>query len=68
MSCLGHQHPRVLAALAEQASALAYAHTGFFSTQVAEELWQKRDQIELGGESHVVTIVFTDIRGFTTLS
>src|SRR2546421_1456067 len=38
------------------------------STEVAEELWQKRDQVELGGEARVVTIAFTDIRGFTTLS
>ncbi|HST52633.1 MAG TPA: CHASE2 domain-containing protein [Pyrinomonadaceae bacterium] len=38
------------------------------STEVAEELWQKRDSVALGGESRVVTIVFTDIRGFTTLS
>jgi len=38
------------------------------STEVAEELWQRRDQVALGGESRVVTIVFTDIRGFTTLS
>src|ERR1043165_959158 len=38
------------------------------STEVAEELWQRRDQVALGGESRVVTVVFTDIRGFTTLS
>ncbi|PYT04428.1 MAG: adenylate/guanylate cyclase domain-containing protein, partial [Acidobacteria bacterium] len=38
------------------------------STEVAEELWQRRDEVELGGEAHVVTIIFTDIRGFTTLS
>jgi adenylate cyclase len=38
------------------------------STEVAEELWQRRDEVALGGESRVVTIVFTDIRGFTTLS
>lgn len=38
------------------------------STEVAEELWQRRDQVALGGESRVVTIIFTDIRGFTTLS
>ena len=31
VSCLGHQHPRVLAAMAKQASKLAYAHTAFFS-------------------------------------
>ncbi|MBC7933397.1 MAG: CHASE2 domain-containing protein, partial [Rubrivivax sp.] len=33
------------------------------STEVAEELWTKRDQVALGGESRVVTIIFTDIRG-----
>ena len=38
VSCLGHQHPRVLAAMAKQASQLAYAHTGFFSSEPAEAL------------------------------
>ena len=38
------------------------------SAAVAEELWQRRDQIALGGETRVVTVAFTDIRGFTTLS
>jgi adenylate cyclase len=38
------------------------------STEVAEELWQRRDAVAFGGESRVVTIIFTDIRGFTTLS
>ncbi|HEV2860495.1 MAG TPA: adenylate/guanylate cyclase domain-containing protein [Pyrinomonadaceae bacterium] len=38
------------------------------SQEVADELWQKRDRVELGGESRVVTIIFTDIRGFTTLT
>jgi len=38
------------------------------SHEVADELWQKRDQVSLVGEKRVVTIVFTDIRGFTTLS
>lgn len=38
VSCLGHQHPEVLAAMHEQIDRLAYAHTGFFTTQVAEEL------------------------------
>ena len=40
MSCLGHGHPDVLAAMHAQIDALAYAHTSFFSTQVAEELAQ----------------------------
>jgi adenylate cyclase len=38
------------------------------SQEVADELWQRRDRVELGGESRVVTVVFTDIRGFTTLT
>ncbi len=37
------------------------------SKEVADELWQRRDQI-MTGERRVVSIVFTDIRGFTTLS
>jgi adenosylmethionine-8-amino-7-oxononanoate aminotransferase len=38
VSCLGHSHPDVLAAMHEQLDKLAYAHTSFFTTRVAEEL------------------------------
>jgi adenosylmethionine-8-amino-7-oxononanoate aminotransferase len=38
VSCLGHSHPEVLAAMHEQLDKLAYAHTSFFTTRVAEEL------------------------------
>jgi adenosylmethionine-8-amino-7-oxononanoate aminotransferase len=38
VSCLGHSHPDVLAAMHEQLKQLAYAHTSFFTSQVAEEL------------------------------
>src|SRR6516165_1832464 len=38
VSCLGHSHPDVLAAMRAQLDALAYAHTSFFTTDVAEEL------------------------------
>ncbi|MFL9926401.1 aspartate aminotransferase family protein [Herbaspirillum lusitanum] len=38
VSCLGHGHPRVLAAIHKQVDALAYAHTSFFTTEPAEEL------------------------------
>jgi adenosylmethionine-8-amino-7-oxononanoate aminotransferase len=38
VSCLGHAHPDVLAAMHMQIDKLAYAHTSFFSTEVAEEL------------------------------
>src|SRR3982074_589366 len=38
VSCLGHSHPDVLAAMHAQLDKLAYAHTSFFPTQVAEDL------------------------------
>lgn len=38
VSCLGHAHPAVIAALHEQLDRLAYAHTGFFTSEVAEQL------------------------------
>jgi adenosylmethionine-8-amino-7-oxononanoate aminotransferase len=38
VSCLGHSHPDVLKALHAQLDRIAYAHTGFFTTDVAEEL------------------------------
>jgi len=38
VSCLGHAHPDVLDAMHTQLDKLAYAHTSFFTTDVAEEL------------------------------
>jgi adenosylmethionine-8-amino-7-oxononanoate aminotransferase len=38
VSCLGHGHPDVLAAMHAQIDRLAYAHTSFFTTAVAEQL------------------------------
>jgi len=38
VSCLGHAHPDVLRALHAQLDKIAYAHTSFFTTDVAEEL------------------------------
>ncbi len=38
VSCLGHGHPDVIRAIKDQADRLAYAHTSFFTTDVAEEL------------------------------
>src|SRR5438105_230108 len=49
VSCLGHQHPRVLEAMSRQASKLAYAHTGFFSSEPAEALAEKIVGHEPGG-------------------
>ena len=49
VSCLGHQHPRILAAMAKQASKLAYAHTAFFSSEAAETLADQLVGHEPGG-------------------
>ncbi|MEY9394707.1 adenosylmethionine-8-amino-7-oxononanoate aminotransferase [Bradyrhizobium japonicum] len=49
VSCLGHQHPRVIAAMAKQASTLAYAHTAFFSSEPAETLAETLVGHEPGG-------------------
>jgi adenosylmethionine-8-amino-7-oxononanoate aminotransferase len=38
VSALGHAHPAIAAAIAEQARTLEYAHTGFFTTEPAEAL------------------------------
>ncbi len=38
VSCLGHGHPDVRAAMHAQIDEVAYAHTSFFTTRVAEEL------------------------------
>jgi adenosylmethionine-8-amino-7-oxononanoate aminotransferase len=49
VSCLGHQHPRLLQAMAKQASKLAYAHTAFFSSEPAEMLAETLVGHEPGG-------------------
>ena len=38
VSCLGHGHPKIIAAIKEQLDNLAFAHTGFFSNEPAEAL------------------------------
>ncbi len=38
VSCLGHSHPRVIAAIKAQLDRLAYAHTSFFTNEPAERL------------------------------
>ena len=53
VSCLGHGHPDVLAAMHAQLDKLAYAHTSFFTTQVAEELAEDLIAHAPTGTSHV---------------
>jgi len=38
VSCLGHAHPDVLAAMHRQIDQLAYAHTSFFTSETVEQL------------------------------
>ena len=38
VSCLGHGDPEVIAAIKEQTEQMAFAHTGFFTSNPAEEL------------------------------
>ncbi len=40
----------------------------FVSSDVANEMWERRGQASLAGENRTVTVIFTDIRNFTTLS
>src|SRR6266403_2741453 len=53
VSCLGHSHPDVLAAMHAQLDKLAYAHTSFFTTRVAEELGDDLVEHAPDGVSHV---------------
>lgn len=52
VSCLGHAHPDVLAAMHAQIDTLAYAHTSFFTTEVAEELAAHLVEHAPAGMSH----------------
>jgi adenosylmethionine-8-amino-7-oxononanoate aminotransferase len=52
VSCLGHGHPEVLAAMHAQLDRLAYAHTSFFTSQPAEELADLLVQDAPAGTSH----------------
>lgn len=56
VSCLGHAHPDVLAALHAQLDRLAYAHTGFFTTDVAEDLADTLIADAPAGLSHVYLV------------
>jgi adenosylmethionine-8-amino-7-oxononanoate aminotransferase len=53
VSCLGHGHPRVVAAIHKQVDELAYAHTSFFTTAVAEQLADELSASAPGDLNHV---------------
>jgi adenosylmethionine-8-amino-7-oxononanoate aminotransferase len=56
VSCLGHGHPDVLAALHRQLDKLAYAHTGFFTTEAAELLADRLVSSAPAGLDHVYLV------------
>ena len=52
VACLGHGNARVAAAIGRQAATLAYAHTGFFTSEPAEALADLILEGSPGGLSH----------------
>jgi adenosylmethionine-8-amino-7-oxononanoate aminotransferase len=56
VSSLGHAHPEVLAAMHSQIDKLAYAHTSFFTSEVAEQLADEMIGSAPGGMSHVYLV------------
>ncbi|WP_298019336.1 aspartate aminotransferase family protein [uncultured Castellaniella sp.] len=53
VSCLGHGHPDVIAAIKNQLDQVAYAHSSFFTTQACEDLADFLAQRAPGDLDHV---------------
>ncbi len=53
VSCLGHGHPAVIAAINRQLERLCYVHTGFFTSEPAEALAEQLVASAPPGISHV---------------
>ena len=56
VSSLGHGHPDVMAAMHAQIDKLAYAHTSFFTTEVAEQLADELIRNAPEGMSHAYLV------------
>ena len=56
VSCLGHGHPAVIKAMHDQIDQLAYAHTSFFTTDIAERLADRLMEEAPAGMSHVYLV------------
>lgn len=56
VSSLGHGHPEVMAAMHAQIDRLAYAHTSFFTSEVAEQLADELIGSAPEGMSHVYLV------------
>ncbi|MEM1284526.1 MAG: aspartate aminotransferase family protein [Pseudomonadota bacterium] len=53
VSCLGHSDAKLKAAIHDQAERLAYAHTGFFTTEPAEQLASRLASLSPGDLNRV---------------
>ncbi len=56
VSCLGHGHPEVMAAMQAQMDRIAYAHTSFFTTDVAEQLAERLVDLAPEGLDYVYLV------------
>jgi adenosylmethionine-8-amino-7-oxononanoate aminotransferase len=56
VSCLGHGHPDVIAAIHAQVDRLAYAHTSFFTSEPAEALADQLIRTAPPGTSHAYIV------------
>ncbi|WP_417422348.1 aspartate aminotransferase family protein [Halomonas sp.] len=56
VTSVGHGHPEVLAAMRAQIDNLCYAHTGFFTTDAAEELADKLVNLAPDGLDYVYLV------------
>ena len=56
VSCLGHGHPAVIAAMHDQIDRLAYAHTSFFTSEPAEALADQLIRTAPSDLSHVYLV------------
>ncbi|MBB4233303.1 aspartate aminotransferase family protein [Rhizobium mongolense] len=56
VSCLGHNHPEVLDAMKAQMGRISYAHTSFFTTDVAEQLAEQLVELAPEGLDYVYLV------------
>ncbi|MER8412995.1 aspartate aminotransferase family protein [Mesorhizobium sp. M1342] len=56
VSCLGHDHPEVLQAMRAQMGNVSYAHTSFFTTDVAEQLAEQLVELAPEGLDYVYLV------------
>ncbi len=52
----------------KQTRFLTNAFSKYVSKDVVKELIEKKDKLKLGGEKKTITVFFSDIRGFTSIS